>query len=186
MRNGSKITNVPSFKKIKEFVEFALMKFCENDLKLLEYSVDEYAYPHHIASYLEEKFSEFGYDVDCEYNTVGKTGDIKKDNPQNFQTSDGKKKGVRPDIIIHERGNQIENNLLVIEIKKVNNSNISRDRKKLKNFTIQSGGQLQYKYGLLLLISREKCNVRGEFYENGIRSYDKKIDVFNLKTGRLQ
>jgi hypothetical protein len=176
------ISREPSYSEVKKIVEWALKQFGKNDLKLLEYSIDEYAYPYHIACYLERKFCKFGYDVDCEYNKVGKTGEIKKDDPQNQVGIDPqKKRGVRPDIIIHQRGEIISNNFLVIEIKKAENRNISRDRKKLKFFTLQKGGQLQYRYGLLLLISREKYMVSGEFFENGNRSKDKNIGKFCLK-----
>ena len=68
----------------------------------------------------------------------------------------------------------------MIEIKKANNSNISRDRRKLEYFTLINGGQLQYTFGLLILISCESQTVRGEFFENGERSKDRKIDEFSL------
>jgi hypothetical protein len=181
-KNFETSIRTPAFSEIKKDVIYALKKFGKLDVKLLEYSIDEYAFPHHIACYLEEKFSRYGYDVDCEYNKVGTEGQVKKGNSQDRDISPSKKKGLRPDIIIHQRGNERENNLLVIEIKKEENRNISRDRKKLRDFTLQEGGQLQYKYGLLLLISRKTFTVRGEFFENGKRSPEK-IDKFLLIRG---
>ncbi len=177
---------IPPFEKIKKHIESALKKFGKRDKKLLEYSVDEYAYPHHIANYLEPCFSEFGYHVDCEYNKVGKTGEVKKgaDAPQNVKNVPPQKKpkGLRPDIIVHERGNKTGNNLLVIEIKKqqAKNRDKEKDREKLRKFT-QADGQLRYKYGLFLTVSiKSPFQVQGEFYEKGKLSPDKKIGPFNL------
>ena len=177
------ILNRPFFEDIKNQIESALRKFGETDRKLLEYSIDEYAYPHHIAKYLEVYFSKFGYDVDCDYNKVGKTGEVKKgENTSPNSNMRTKPKGLRPDIIVHKRGNEVENNLLVIEIKKdeARQSRKNKDREKLRDFTSMSR-QLRYKYGLFLTISIKKpFKIQGEFYENGKVSPDKKIDPFNL------
>lgn len=177
------ISEVPSFNNIKKYVELALKKFGKNDIKLLEYSIDEYAYSHHIANYLNENFSTFGYDVDCDYNKEGKAGEVKKGNEdlQNLEINNRRKqkKGLRPDIIIHERGVN-DNNLLIIEIKKLQAKNRDKenDREKLKKFT---KSPLKYKYGLFLTISKvHPYPVEGEFFEDGIPSTDKKIDKFNL------
>jgi hypothetical protein len=180
------ISHIPTFEEIKDQVESALKNFGDRDRNLLEYSVDEYAYPHHIANYLDSYFSKFGYHVDCEYNKVGKTGEVKKgaDAQKNVENVPPQKKpkGLRPDIIVHERGNETGNNLLVIEIKKqqARERDKDKDREKLRRFTVKDG-QLRYRYGLFLTVSiKSPFQIQGEFYENGELSRDKKIGPFNL------
>ena len=89
----------------------------------------------------------------------------------------------QPDIIIHTPGSN-ENNLLVIEIKKVkeikrikNKDNIIEDLKKLKSFI----NKLNYKYGISLIfgeISNENGNIWNPI-KNKIKEEDSNDD--NLK-----
>ncbi len=83
---------------------------------------------------------------------------------ENLQSDDTTAKTVYPDIIIHHRGT--ENNLLVIEIKKIiNKSTKDFDLKKLKAFRKKP---LQYKFGLYI-----------EFGTNGVvekQCFDGKLE----------
>jgi hypothetical protein len=162
----------PSFEEILQFINMALRKFGDIDFKLLQYKIDEYAYPHRLACHLEKCLLEqsFEYDIDCDYNKIGEIGEVKtgnKDTPDIKESPRKKPKGKRPDIIVHTRGIH-ENNLLVIEIKKMSarKRDKDKDREKLKNFT-RHDGQVKYRYGLLLLISNQTFKATGEYYENG-------------------
>lgn len=104
--------------------------------------------------------------MDCEYNRIG---DIAKrlnrnlyekykrilgykiDNLLKEKNND---KLVKPDIIIHKRGKN-EQNLLVIEVKKSNSKDDNYDRLKLMIFTDKDYG-LNYKYGLFIKLDKER------------------------------
>lgn len=141
-------TQNTSFEIIERKVENSLSRFISNDSVLISYAVKEEALSHRIACYLQNTFSNL--DVDCEYNKFG----------ENDKMLDGK--GIRPDIIIHKRGDQIHN-LLAIEVKKkLNPSN--NDITKLKGLTNQRG-KYKYAYGLFLGFSK---NMKGimVYYHN--------------------
>jgi hypothetical protein len=72
--------------------------------------------------------------------------------------------GVRPDLIIHGRGNN-DNNILVVEIKCWGNT-LSRegDRIKLEDFTAQQG---EYKYGLGAFLDFGETKCETEYFING-------------------
>ena len=69
--------------------------------------IHEQALSHRLAYHLENSNFFTGYNVDCEYNRHG--DDTKEDSEGRF----------RPDIIIHVRGND-DDNLIMIETKKFN------------------------------------------------------------------
>ena len=83
---------------------------------------------------------------------------------------------VYPDIIVHQRGKD-ERNLLVIEAKKDNNKeDLKKDRCKLQEFTNQHG-YYKYKFGLLMVfdvgegekkICRVECFKKGRKCKNTI------------------
>ncbi len=98
----------------------------------------EWATAHRLAVYLEDYFA--GFNVDCEYNKMGFEFDPKHDSYDRHQ---------RADIVIHRRGRtELENNLLVIEIKLENDQD--DDEKKLYDFTSppNKNRPFQYQYGL--------------------------------------
>mgnify|MGYP000976703956 CR=1 FL=1 len=87
----------------------------------------ECVFSHRIAVYLEQFFSEQGFVVDCEYN-------------KDFSNDDNGKRGddgqsIRPDIIVHKRGGDRNNNLILIEVKKCGykNKKAKKDIEKIKN-----------------------------------------------------
>ncbi|WP_295230351.1 hypothetical protein [uncultured Chryseobacterium sp.] len=132
----------------------ALSVLLKDDKHLLEANLSERSIAHRLALYLTGLFPEF--DVDCEYN-----GDVDSDNyRKNLQIDRediiklSKKKidefdtySVFPDIIVHKRKFNTDNQL-VIEIKK-KDSNIEQkkyDLLKLKAFT----NQYNYRLGIYL------------------------------------
>jgi hypothetical protein len=124
----------PSEEAVKERVRVALAMVCHHDRQLFDSSVGEWSIAFRLGVYLIQQFPE--YDVDCEYNRAG-------DDPK--KRPDGSL--FRPDIVIHQRGCN-SRNLLVIEIKRQGN-NKDGDRAKLKEMTSKTGS-LRYAYGLSL------------------------------------
>ena len=115
----------------------AAKKVCINDFELINNKM-EWATAHRLAVYLEDYFA--GFNVDCEYNKMGFEFDPKHDSYDRHK---------RPDIVIHRRGRtELENNLLVIEIKLENDQD--DDEKKLYDFTSppNKNRPFQYQYGL--------------------------------------
>lgn len=135
---------------VSKKIELALDDFLKSEGRLLlKVDVNEQALTNTLKSYLEVHFS--GYDIDCEYNRIGKNGDRKKI----FDSRDGSKpkatRNVKPDIIIHHRTEKGgRNNLVVIEAKKAGRDN-SDDRVKLEAYKRELG----YKYAFLVTFPKE-------------------------------
>ncbi len=140
----------------------SLEMFYARDLLLVEYKVAERALTHKLAEYMQMFF--FGYNVDCEYNKVGK-GDQKRvyeliaqmkqqqglRQPQDIKcngdcdTCYPNKCVIFPDIIVHRRGT--DDNLLVVEAKtEWSNASQNRDFEKLKALTKST--DYKYRMGL--------------------------------------
>ena len=129
-------------KKLKSSFEL----FLKNEKNLLEIDINERTLTSKFAQYLQKEFEN--YNVDCEYNrNIENIKRIKilEDKYKDIKPNDIEAKTVFPDIIIHKRGNN-ENNLLVIEAKK-NNKNDEIDKEKLKAYK----NELGYKYAYKLL-----------------------------------
>lgn len=126
---------------LKNKVKEACKLFIDRDKQLLDLRVYESAVSHRIAVYLEGIFNDKSLNYDCEY-------DKRLDLPK--RTLNGR--GIRPDILVHER-NASSRNILAIEIKKKRKS--KWDEKKLGMLTEQYG---QYKYMLGVFI----CFPNGE------------------------
>lgn len=71
--------------------------------------------------------------------------------------------GCYPDIIIHKRGCN-DDNLLVIEFKTWWNKNQSDDKQKIKEFCTSE--TYNYKYGITVLLTKERKDVEVEFYQS--------------------
>jgi hypothetical protein len=84
------------------------------DAHLLRHDVSERSITHKLGFYLQELFPE--WDVDCEYNRNGhdpKTVALpRRDDPEVLKST-----STFPDVIVHQRGSN-ERNLLVVEAKK--------------------------------------------------------------------
>lgn len=153
-----------SFEEIEILVKNALDKLYYNDIYLLEYNVNEQSITHKLAMYLDDAF--FNYNVDCEYNRYGdhskrlmgksfkKYEKIFSSEIKKLKEEMCKDKLAKPDIIIHKRGEN-DQNLLVVEVKKSNNGDDNYDRLKLMIFTNKDYG-LNYKYGLFIKLNKEK------------------------------
>lgn len=147
-----------------------MLLFLEKERFLLEQDLNERTISHKLAEYFNFAFS--GYDVDCEYNRMdGEKADKeyvakRLDLTLNDIPSDST---VFPDIIVHKRGNN-NDNYLVIEIKKKKFANHLKkasdekysdfDKRKLLEYT----KQLNYQWGIYIEFSGDRISEL-EFYE---------------------
>jgi hypothetical protein len=160
-------------------IEKTLDKLYVKDWYLLKNKIHERTITHKIAEYLQEYFTE--YDVDCEYDfdIDNHNGNLKKQfhdiatKELNYRKNEINKliqnelinindmnnlieiflRNFYPDIIVHKRGTNRQN-LLIIEAKKNNNTEF--DEKKLianTRINLASGSNLNYNLGCLIILS---------------------------------
>jgi len=131
------------FSAVQMRLSRAIRKLLLNDSRLLQNDVAELAIAHRFAVFLSDQFP--GRDVDVNYNRHGR--EIKYlILPIHCDGQQRPHRRVFPDIVIHRRGDDSAN-LLVIEIKK--STNIEPrvcDLEKLRAFR----RQLRYQFGLFL------------------------------------
>lgn len=101
--------------EIGQQVISAILKFISIDSYLLEVNANERSMTHRIGMYLQTEFPDFH--VDCEFNRDGHDPKELYIGTEETNVYDDNAMTVYPDIIIHKRGNNAEN-LLVIEFKK--------------------------------------------------------------------
>lgn len=116
---------------------------------LLKEKIHEQSISSRLAMYLQHEFP--AYDVDCEYNRHIKV--------QKRMGSFEKDYEGRPDIVVHKRGSD-EYDLLVVEVKKHPTRDLDRSKAilKLKDLTMPVENNRHffgYKYGLLFEIISE-------------------------------
>lgn len=117
---------------IKRSVEDAVARLVREQPELLDLDVNELTISQQLARVLEPIVTE-GLAVDVEYNRHGRDKKI-------VRLRDGTQTNsrvVRPDIVIHRRGTDAHN-LLVLEVKKVGTS-LVHDRSKLEALKNQYG-----------------------------------------------
>jgi hypothetical protein len=135
----------------------AISMLFEMDAFLLENASYEPSITAKLSSYLANQFSP-EWHVDHEYNRDIHQKDLVKRNILSGRE-------MLPDIIIHKRGELgLENNLMVIELKKDSGPN-SEDKKKLR-FMTSSDCPYQYQYGLHINLGVNKLNA-GKIYRHG-------------------
>jgi hypothetical protein len=144
----------------------ALDSFIEVNHELLWFDASERAISHKFAEHLQHKFQD--WHVDCEYNRLQRERQAKviRSSKQKYEEliQEGRAPEtisyedllvtenlptVFPDIIVHHRG--VQENLLVIEIKKAKSPNIDWDRFKVEAYV----RQLDYQSGVLLVFVTE-------------------------------
>lgn len=152
-----------NYEEVRGKLFMALNQLSKNDIWLLHNNLNERTIAHKLAEYLQQIFPE--YHVDCEYNRdVEQNSGLKKVSILKERYEAIKNEvidgvsidvSVFPDIIIHRRGTN-KFNLLVIELKKSKNTNKGArdfDIEKLHSFTDQSErNTLKYNYGVFLIL----------------------------------
>ena len=163
--------------EIRDKLFIALNQLSKNDLWLLRNNLNERTIAHKLAEYLQQIFPD--YHVDCEYNRdVEQNSGLKKVNILKERYEAIKDKVVNglsidvsvfPDIIIHRRGTN-KFNLLVIELKKTTNTdNEARDFdiEKLHSFTDQSErNTLKYNFGVFLILETRQNQATQDNFVN--------------------
>lgn len=183
MRNKCMPFHEYDINTIKQKFISALDILIQNEKKLIQNDINERTIAHRLAIYLESEFP--GYNVDVEYNRNIEIGEhepkyiwnVKEGFEKAYQRAIEAHSDIKefieqittyPDIIVHERGNNAHN-LLVIELKKNNNkSDWEIDKTKLIAFTQQNEGY-KYKLGihLVIYIDREWKNPSYDYYIDG-------------------
>jgi hypothetical protein len=177
----------------------AFVRFGRMDLFLLHQNVNERSLTHRFAAHMQESFT-VDFDIDCEYNRMGNVGDSKSlrrfdlvwaavsdaiNKELNLIPFDEKlftklvsDSGltVYPDIIVHKRGDN-SRNFLVIEAKKMHRPSAT-DSLKLTLFTTE----LEYRYGVFLGFGNGMTPASLQVWKNGAccASYE-----FDWKTERF-
>ena len=156
-----------NLEELKNAIHSCLDKLYENDSYLIMNSVD--TEPKHVSersivfrfgvyfeNFVREQLSE--YNLDSEYNR----------NKADIKLLPSWEDGCYPDIIVHKRGNN-DNNLLVIEFKTWWNSDQSNDCQKIIEFC--STDTYQYKYGMTILLGKNRKNVKVRLYKKETSSW---------------
>lgn len=124
----------------------ATMPLLANE-KLGRLNVREQAVMHRLAREMQSKFPD--WDVDADYNRRG-------DEVKRLQRPGGGQKDIRPDILVHIMGEQI--NLLAVELKLGDNSDIDDDIFKLEGLTHPEKG-FAYPVGVHLQLDFKRMGV---------------------------
>ena len=130
----------------------AIQRLSERDYELLVRDVNERSITHRLGMYLQEEFPEM--DVDCEYNRSDFDPKVLECYPKQTHTDNTDATTVFPDIIVHKRGPQGPN-LLVIEAKKATNKD-DRDKDKLKAY--KNDALLNYEHAVFLVFRTGETN----------------------------
>ncbi|MBC2845068.1 hypothetical protein [Winogradskyella flava] len=141
-------------------IELAILELYDSDIDLLKRNLSERIFSAKLSEYLDIYFND--YDVDPEYNgdfdkpNDRKALDIARNRIEEIGRKVNKNNNYRlaPDIIIHERGTN-NNNLVVIEVKKDISSKAEKeyDLIKLEHLTISYlGNHYNYNLGILLIL----------------------------------
>ena len=150
--------------KIRDLLEKACKKIYKEDRYLIDNRVCERAIVFRLGIYIQRIISKDAelkfYDLDNEYNR----------NRQDSKRIPGFENGTYPDLIIHKRGSN-KNNMVIIECKTEWNDDIDRDIQKLREF-INITGEYKYKYGVSTIFRRNTVEIR-------ILEYGKK-DIFKI------
>ncbi len=142
-------------KYVCQIINFAVNRFLNTDKELLENNVNERSLTHKFAEYIQDEVNSSWF-VDCEYNRYGndpkEIDEIKQIVGEIVSTDSLEPKTVYPDIIVHKRGSEGPN-WIVIEAKK-NASNKERDDDIKKLGKIKK----RYKYSYAIFINFDTIN----------------------------
>lgn len=149
--------------QIEELIKSALDKLYKNDKYLIDnrpylrekngnHYVGERSIVFRLAHYMQNIMCDTpafaDYVLDCEYNRNGVNRKVLPSFPN----------GVYPDIIIHNRGNN-DNNLLIMEVKTYWNSDNTTDLHKISEFLDESG-DYHFSFGVSLIIKKRRKDVQ--------------------------
>ncbi len=130
---------------LKEVVSEEL--YCE-----VAYDMHEVALCHRLAFHLENSKKFDGYLIDCDYNRSGINVKRSERNVKRHPREKVKNCGFRPDIIVHKRGSD-DDNLIMIEAKKA--SATRPQKRKAKKRLICHAKEYKYCYAFYVEFPRE-------------------------------
>lgn len=107
-----------------------------------------FRFAHYLLNLIDDNGGFAEYDLDCEYNRNGAECKALPSFPN----------GTYPDVIIHKRGSN-EHNLLVVEFKTYWNRDLSNDKKKLFEFT-DPNGRYKFQKGISFLLGNARDKVQ--------------------------
>ena len=135
---------------LEELIKKSLDDLYNNDIYLIDHQVSERSLMCHFAHYFMNHMCDTAiasYNVDCEYNRDG------------YEAKLIGKNRIFPDFIVHRRGTN-DDNLLVIEFKTWWNVNNENDIVKLQNMMSERYRyQYQYACSIILHQDREHVNI---------------------------
>lgn len=144
-----------SLEIIDSFISVALDILYEKDAALLVSNVGERCIVFKFAKYFEQILTKRGYlsnglSLDVEYNH----------HLNETKTMRQRPKGSAPDLIIHQRGND-GRNILVLEAKKASasKSKIQKDEGKIKDYRREYG----YAFGVMLIFGKNRNSTNFKF-----------------------
>ncbi len=152
--------NIPDEQKMDllSMIDEALNNLYHWDSYLIENKVHERSIVFRFCHYLQYILQRNGYDnynLDMEYNK----------NHSNPKRTVNFLNGVYPDVVLHQRGSN-DSNLLLIEFKPWWYPNNHRDIDKIMDFTRQSD-QYKYALGISLVLGKRRDNVHITIIQNG-------------------
>lgn len=133
--------------EVQQAVISALERVINEDADLLRFDLNERSITHCLGMYLQEAVSD-PWDVDVEHNRIGEGDDVTKQLPEEMLQEESQGT-VYPDVIIHQRGSE-DDNPLVIEAKQSGNSS-DGDRQKIRAYL----QYLDYDYELFVRFDTE-------------------------------
>ena len=153
-RDAARRAEETSWPALEKKIATAMEILERRDRELLSNDDNERAVAHRLAVYLEQQLADDFWHVDCEFTRQGTARDHKDVGSSLPLLPPSKKNGnrtlVRPDIIVHRRGPDGPN-LLVIEVKPARprgDLSLSKDFAKLAKF--QTEPKLKYTYAVLV------------------------------------
>lgn len=156
--------------KLLYMLKNSCKKIYKDDKYLIDKGVCERAIVFRFGVYLQRLISRDSelkfYDLDNEYNR----------NQEGVKRTRRFKNGTYPDLIIHKRGEN-SNNIMVVEFKTVWNSDTSKDEKKLKDF-INKNGEYKYKYGVSIIFEENKAVIKMLYW---YKEKCIKKDIYNVR-----
>ncbi|MBP9819269.1 hypothetical protein KBC79_00875 [Candidatus Woesebacteria bacterium] len=160
-------------------IEDVLKIFLDEEEFLMREDVNERSITHSLATHLQNSAFFNDWQIDCEYNRLGKREvnkpfvkkilDLPIDN--NVSSDDTKAKTVFPDIIVHQRGDEKEN-FIVLEVKKTDRS-IEFDKIKLTAYV----QQLKYQLGICVELGPRKATMRWTTDGNFLAEAEKTVTI---------
>ena len=172
-----------NYQNLKDLFGEAHRAFMEKSYVLLDEEVFERclcgALMHELNKQLEKNACN-NYYADIEFNR-------NKKRVKQLPNDDGFDNNILPDIIVHSRGKETIDNLLVLEMKKssAEQQDKKKDRNRLRKMTKQNckEGSYSYKYklGVYYEINFEEKQILVEFYQTGRRiSTDSRVIEYKI------